>query len=282
MKSFYIFKIGIIVLVITFFILSNLTPLSKETKNFFYLISSPFQKWLWKTGSKISTFFEGISEIKNLKSENEELKLKIQELISEKAALIEIKKENEILREALNLGLEKEFELNLAEIIAKDVPQDYLIINKGSKDGLKIGLPVITQQRVLVGKIGEVYDNFSKIQLITSKDSSFDAKIVEKDSNPPTALPSEAQAPIYGLAKGKGSFKLSLDFVPKEKEIKTADIVVTAVLGGIFPQGLLVGEIQSIKKSDIAPFQTAEVRPAFEVKDLDFLFIIKNFESFEK
>lgn len=268
MKSFYILKIGIIVLIIAFFIFSNLTPLSKEIKNFFYLLFSPFQKWLWKTGSKLSNFFEGISEIKNLKSKNEELKLKIQELISEKASLIELKKENEILREALNLGLEKEFELSLAEIIAKDISQDYLIIDKGSKAGLKIGLPVITQQKVLVGKIGEVYDNFSKVQLLTSKDSSFDVKIIEND--------------IYGLAKGKGNFKLSLDFIPKEKEIKIADIVVTAILGGIFPQDLLVGEIQSIKKTDITPFQTVEVKPAFNIKDLDSLFVIKNFESFEK
>lgn len=268
-------------MIISFFVFSNLTFFSKKIKNFFYLISSPFQKWLWETGSKISNFFEWILKIKNLKKENEELKLKVQELLTEKAALIEIKKENETLREALNLGLEKDFELNLVRVIAKDASKDYLVINKGLKDGLKIGLPVITQQKVLVGKIGEVYDNFSKVQLITSKDSSFDVKIIEKESNQ-SATSSDSQVTIYGLAKGKGSFKISLEFIPKEKEIKTNDIVVTAVLGGVFPPDLLVGEIQSIKKSDITSFQTAEVKPSFLIQDLDSLFVIKNFEGFKK
>lgn len=261
MKSSYPFKIGIIILIIAFFILSNSTPFSKEIKNFFYFISSPIQRWLWSAGLKLSDFFATISEIKTLKKENEELKLKIQNLISENSSLKELKKENEILRTALNLGLEKEFELKMARVIGKEISQDYLIIDKGEKDGLEKGLAVITQQKALVGKIGDVYNNFSSVQLLTSKNNSFDVKMSEKE--------------IYGLAKGKGNFKLSLDLIPKEKEIEVGDRLVTSAGGGIFPNGLLVGEISRVKKSDIEPFQEIEIKPTFDVKDLDLLFIIK-------
>ncbi|MFQ6049824.1 MAG: rod shape-determining protein MreC [Candidatus Paceibacterales bacterium] len=258
-------KIGAIVfLMIAFFVLLNLTSFSKKVKNFFYLISEPIQKWLWKIGMGVSDFFEAISEMKNLKKENEELKSKIQELLAENTALKELKEENEILREALNLGLGEEFVLNLSQVIGKEISKDSLIINRGSVDGITIGLPVITQQKALVGKISEVYENFSKVQLLTLKDNSFDVKISEKE--------------IYGLAKGKGNFKLSLELIPREKEIKIGDKIITVALGGNFPLGLLIGEAQKIKKSDIEPFQTAEIKPAFEIGDLDYLFIITNFK----
>ena len=119
----------ILVLLVIFFIVLNLTGFSKEIKNFFYLISSPIQKTFWKTGDNISDFFGGIFENKNLKNENEELKLKIQGLEAENIFLEELKKENETLRTALGIGLEKDFKLILAEVIGKDLTEDTLEIN---------------------------------------------------------------------------------------------------------------------------------------------------------
>jgi len=257
-------KIGlIIVLLIALFIIVNLTSFSKEIKNFFYLISSPIQKTLWRAGDNLSDFFEAISEIEKLKKENEELLLKNQELGAENARLKELKKENEVLREALEIGLEKEFKLLLAEVIGKDISQDVLLINKGSKDGILKDFPVITQQKALIGRCGEVYENFSKVILISNKESSFDAKISDSD--------------IQGLVKGRGNLKLFLDLIPREKEINEGALVVSTCLGGIFPQGLLVGEIKEVLKSDVQPWQQAEIKPTFDINKLETLFILINF-----
>ena len=217
-------KIGIIiVLLIAFFAVLNLTAINKEVKNLFYLISSPIQKTLWGAGDRASDFFETISEIKNFKKEadelsfidtlrcarvNEELKLKIEALLAENAELKGLKKENETLRIALGLGLEKEFKLLLAEVIGKDISQDTLLINRGLKDGISKSLPVINQQKALVGKIGEVYSNYSKVILISNKESSFDAKIPESD--------------IQGVAMGKENGKLFLTSFPRKKKLKKA------------------------------------------------------------
>jgi len=280
MKLNYRFKIGIIsALIVVFFLVLNLTPAGKEVRNFFYLISAPIQKSLWRLGERVSDFFETISEIKNLKKENRELKLKIQELLAENAKLKELKKENEILREALGIGLEKEFKLSLAEVIGKDISQDSLIINKGSEDGISKGLPVITQQKVLLGKISQVYKNFSKVMLISNKNSTFSARF--QDSEPPAILPSaeggRAPKDIEGIVKGKGNLQLFLDLIPQNAEIREGDDIVTISLGGIFPEGLLVGEIKEVKKSDIEPFQQAEISPFFDIKAIESLFIIISF-----
>lgn len=281
MKPPLSFKIGIIsVLLVALFAVLNLTGFSKEIKNFFYLISSPIQKIFWEVGERTSNFFEGISETKNIKKENEDLKLKIQELEVEIASLKETKKENEFLRKALEIDLKKDFNLVLAEVIGEDLSGDILIINKGSRDGISKDFPVITEQKVLVGKISQTYDNFSKVMLITNKESAFNGKIEEKDYNPPTTSsqpPGGDWAPIEGVVKGGGNFKLYFELLPKDKEIKEGESVITSSLGGIFPKGLLVGKIKEVKKSDVEPFQQAEILPIFDIKELKNLLIITNF-----
>jgi len=254
-----------IIIIIGLLLIFSLNFFQKEVKSFFYFISSPIQKTLWRAGDRVSDFFELITEIKNLKREKEELKLKIQELIAQNLSLKELEKENKVLRESLEIGLEKEFKLSLAEVVSKDISQDSILINKGSKDGIANNSPVITQQKTLVGKIGEVYENFSRVILISNKESSFDAKISDPEND------------ISGVVNGKGNLQLFLDFVPQEKEIKEGDFIVTTSLGGIFPKGLLVGQIGKVLRSDIEPFQQAKIRPAFDIRELETVFIITDF-----
>jgi len=241
-------------------VIMTLNFFQNPVRNFFYLVSAPIHKTLWGAGERVSDFFETIAEFKNLKKENEDLKLKINSLLAENAQLIELKNENKILKTALNLGLQEEFKLTLAQVIGKDISQDSLLINKGAKDGLTKNLPVITEQKNLVGRISEVYNDFSKVMLISSKDSSFNAKVSEQE--------------IFGVVKGKGGLDLFIDRVPQDKELKVGDILVTSVLGGIFPKGLLVGEIREIKKSDLEPFQQAEISSFFDIGKLGNLFVI--------
>lgn len=256
-------KTKILIIILGISLILSLNFFQKEVKSFFYLISSPIQKSLWRAGDRTSDFFETIAKIKNLKKENEELKLKIQELLSKNSSLKELKKENEILREALGIGLQEEFQLTFAEVTSKDVSQDSILINRGLKDRISEGMPVITQQKALVGKISEVYENFSRIILISNKESSFDAKVADSD--------------IPVLIKGKGSLKILLDFVPQDKNIEEGNLIITTSLGGIYPKGLLIGLITEVKKGDIKPFQQAEVSPFFNISNLENLFIITNF-----
>ena len=235
----------------------------KGVKNFFYKISEPVQKVFWQSGKRVSDFFETISEIKNLKKENEEFKLKNQELLAQIALLKELKKENERLREALDINLGKEFALSLAQVIGKDISQDFILINKGADDGISENLPVITQQKILLGKINEVYKNYSKVMLISNKESSFDGQIIEKET--------------LGQVLGKGNFKVLFDLILPEQEITEEDLVETSALGGTFPKGLLVGQIREVKRSDVQPFYQAEISPFFDLGKLEMVFIISNF-----
>ncbi len=255
-------KNKILIIVVAILFILSLNFFQKPVKNFFYLASSPVQKFFCRIGENISKFSEKIRKIEELKEESEELKLRNQELLAEIVSLKELKTENKILRQALGLGLQKEFKLALAEVIGKEILEDSILINKGKKDGIAKDMPVITCQKFLIGKISEVYKDFSRVMLISSKEACFDVQIYQKD--------------IKGVVKGKGSLNFFLDLIPQDKEISNEDIVITSAFGGVFPKNLLVGKIKRIKISDIEPFQQAEISPFFDIKELESVFIITN------
>jgi len=244
-------------------ILLSLNFYQGGTRNFFYSLSEPIQKVLWKTSQKTSDLFGIIFKIKDLKKEADNLKLENQKLLAEIANLKEVKKESESLREALEIGLQEEFNLSLAEIIGKDINDDSILINKGAKDGILKGLPVITESKVLLGKISEVSQDFSKVMLISSKKSSLDAKVQDKE--------------IQGIVEGKGNLSLSLRLLPQEKGIEEEDLIVTTSLGGIFPKGLLIGRVKEMERNDIRPIQEAKLLPFFDLTQLETVFIISSF-----
>ena len=246
--------VGVVTVVLAIVLLN---VFQKEVKGFFYYISSPVQKIFWGAGEGSADFLEGIIRTGNLKNKLNELTLKNQELIAKIISSEALEKENEVLREALGIGLQKEFKLALSQVIGKDISQDFILIDKGVRDGLLKDMPIITEQNVLVGRVSEVYDRFSKVMLISHKDSSLDAG--------------------FGIVRGRGNFNLLFDLIPREQEIFQGDIVVTSGLGNDFPKGLLVGQIKEVKKSDVEPFQQAEIEPAFNISQLKKVFIILDF-----
>lgn len=245
-------KRTVIIVIIGLLLVLSLNFFQKEVRGFFYSISVSVQKSLWKKGSDSSIFFGAIFEAKNLKQENENLKLKIQELLSEQVSLKEAEEENKILRDALNLGLQDEFKLELAEIIGKDVNQDSILIDKGLKDGISKGFAVITSQKVLMGTTAEVYQNYSRVLLISDKKTSLEVQISGTNTS--------------GLVKGLGGFRVLLDLVPKENEIKEGDLVVS--------KGFLIGLVRRVEKIDVNPFQQAEISPLFDISKSDKVFIV--------
>ncbi len=256
-------KIKLLLIFLGILIILSLSFYQSKTKNFFYSISEPIQRVLWRKGNNTSDFFEGIFGAKDLKRENEELRKYNQELLTEIISLRELRKENETLREALDIELQEDFKLSLADLISKDVSQDFILINKGLEDGLAEGMPVITEQKILLGRISKADKNFSRVILISNPESSFPAQVQEEG--------------ITGIVKGKGSFQISLEKIPRDKEIKEGDVVITTSLGGIFPKELLIGEVKKVQKSDIEPFQKVEASPFFSIEELETIFVIISF-----
>lgn len=254
-------KIFILIVLIAAVLFLNF--FQKETKGFFYTLSSPLQISFRAAGDKISGFFGALANLDELKKTSDESQRIAQELLVEKAASAELKKENETLREALQIGLQKDFRLALVEMTGKDIGQESILINQGAKNGLALGMPVVTEERVLLGRISEVFDSFSRVTLISSKDSVFDAKVAGTDT--------------AGVARGKGSESIEFDLVPQEKVLQENDMVVSSSLGGVYPEGLLAGTVKKVSKNDVSPFYRAEIAPLFNLQNSNIVFVILDF-----
>lgn len=253
----WIFVIIVILVTLNFF--------QKEIKNFFYWFSSPIQEKLWVTGDKTSNFFEGIIKISFLKKELDLLNQEKQNFAVKISQLEKLKEENEVLRGALGINLEEKLDLSFASIVSKSPSEDLIFINKGSVDGLSEGMPVITEQKILIGRLTHIYKNYSAVSLASKKGFSFDVRIQgEKD--------------VTAIAKGDGRLDIFLELIPREENVKKEDIVFTSSLGGAFPGSILVGKIKEIIKKDAESFQKAKVETAFNLEELNYLFIITNFE----
>lgn len=238
----------------------NFTQLGPTVKNFVYGAAQPLHKMTWGLGAKISGGLQNIASIKNAIKENQDLRARIDGLLADNSQIAELTKENETLKEALGLGLDKEYDLRMAETIGMDMMADSLVIDKGAADMIETGFPVVTSNKVVIGRISKVYENFSKVDLITGKDITFDVNVSGNATN--------------GLAKGLGGFGLMLDLIPKEIGIEQGAPVSTSALGGIFPEGFLVGTIDQVNKNDVETFQTAIIKPAFEIGKVREIFIV--------
>jgi len=253
--------IGIVIVVL---LIIALNFFNRGIKNFFYTISTPIQKFFQQTADNVADFFGG-----SLRKEILELRLQNQELLNQLSLLEDLKKENQNLREALEINLQEDFQMTFAKIISKDISEDSLLIDKGFADGISKDMPVINQQKVIFGKISEVYKNFSRVELVTEKNFTFDAKVqnVSIDGKE-----------VYGVVRGEGNLNFYFDLISKEAIVKEGDVLVTSGLGGVFPENLLIGRIRAVKKEDTKPFQTAEVIPFFDLQEADNLFVITNFK----
>ncbi len=232
-----------------------------ETKSFFYEISYPVQKNFWEAGVRAFSYFSSLGQSYFLKEENRILESRILDLLEENMRLKEFVGENQALRQALNLGLEKDFNLKLAELTGKASQGDSIFINKGSSSGLSEGMPLLSVEGILAGVITEVYNDFSRASLITNEDVSFNARVEGKED-------------IQGLVKGKGGMEMVFDLIPRTSDLKEGDMVLSTGLEGIFPPGIMVGQVKEIEADDAAPFKRAVLEPYFDLESLEWLFII--------
>jgi rod shape-determining protein MreC len=126
-----------------------------------------------------------------------------------------------------------------------------VIVDKGSNDGVESGQAVIDAVG-LFGQVVEVGRYTSRILLVADKDH---AVPVEVNRNG-----------VRSIASGSGRLdRLELEFVPVTTDIRQGDLLVTSGLGGRFPRGYPVGEVETVSIDANASFAVVTVRPAAQL-----------------
>ena len=218
-------------------------------------IAAPFNA-IGNAAANASASSETLSE---LREENERL-------TAEVAELTEAQHTADRLEGLMNLQSEYQLNSTAARIIGStgDAWSNTVTIDKGSKDGMEIGMPVCGSGGV-IGQIIEVSSTTSTVRLITDEQSGISAMVQS----------SRAQGMLQGQADGS----LRLNYIVADSEVSAGDIIITSGLGGSFPKGLPLGTVASVERSANDVYYTIVVRAVSTAENNEEVLVVTSIED---
>ena len=263
------------VVAFTAFTLFCIISLSVQSSTFTWSISgigsavvTPFQKMYYGVQDGVSRIWAGFTELSEVREELKETRKKLQEYEAKSGQAAELREENNRLRRLLGLKEQVIFDSIPATVISKD-PDNWfrtIIINRGSDEGIKVNMPVIAYkngQKAVVGKISEVRGSISRIQPIISSDIKVGVKFY--DTNFPGLL--------YGYSSN--SNYCVMDYISRSAQIKKGNMIITSGQGGVFPAGIIIGNVIQAIVLESSAYQRAVVRPYIDYNLIEEVFVIK-------
>ncbi len=251
-------SIGIVILALSGF----LTPLTRAVVS--PLIS--VQTWISSRFQALQTLVSSPRDVTVLTQRNAELEAEVANMQTQIIELQQQLTEYQILSALLDFARTyPEFEYTGASVIGRDPSPfvKYIHINRGSDDGIRRGMPVVTQQG-LVGRIAQTTASAALVQLITDAGTTINVRLE----------PERVEGQISGSITGD----VSLDYIPQEATVEPGDLVVTSGLGGNFPPNILIGQITSVRSQDFDLFQSASIQPVVDFVKLEIVLVITNFQ----
>ena len=222
---------------------------------------SPAQKAATFVIKTVTGVFQQYVFLIHVQKENGLIRKRVAELEEENHQMKEMLLANERLRKLLQFRERMSTSMIAAEVIGQDPTSWFksLTLNKGQREGVQKGMAVILPEGV-VGQILKAAPHYSTVLLITDYNSAIDA-IVQR---------TRAKA----IVEGKEENRCEMKYLLRTEEVVVGDLVVTSGLGGIFPKGLMVGEIRKVEKKSHGVFQYAELAPSVDLTKLEEVFII--------
>jgi rod shape-determining protein MreC len=223
------------------------------------------QTWINSRFLGFQDFVTAPRDIVTLRARNAELEAQVSQL---QAQLIELQQrvnETEILAALVDFSrTNPESTYKAASVIGRDPSPflHYIIINRGSNDGIRRGMPVVTNQG-LVGRVDAVIADAARVQLISDPASAVNVYLQTADTN----------AVLYGSVTGD----VFLDLISQDATVEAGDLILTSGLGGGYPADLIIGQVITVRALEFELFQQATVQPAVDFSRLEIVLVITNF-----
>ena len=193
-----------------------------------FVVSVP-EKQIQKASLNIKNHFLMYDEYKNLKEDNKKL-------IGKQYNQDYLKIENERLKKIIDEYIIDSDKLVAKVLLDKNSPfLKSIILNKGSKENIKLGMAVLDEQ-YLVGKIVEVNYLTSRALLISDLNSKIPV-IIEPNS-------------ILSILSGSGKEFGKLEYIKDDSEIDLNSIIYTSGSGGLFKSGIPIGKVKYYKDTN--------------------------------
>lgn len=216
--------------------------------------------------------FTNIKDFRNTYEENQVLKEQLSQYRSLIYEVQEVNKENEELRDVLDLMESdsiRSHEAIQAIVIARS-PERWLeqvTINKGKNHGVKANMLVMTADG-MIGKVQSANEHTARVKLLTGFDQfNRISAMVSRDKG----------RNIFGMIEGFDEETNSLLFriiEESEQDIEEDDLVVSSGMGGVFPAGVPIGTVKEVTSDQYGLTQIALVEPSSDMYDINHVIVL--------
>ena len=234
-------------------------------------VTLPFRYVGLKFNEAIEGFSKYFQSIDKLNEENSSLRDEIIELESQLADMEVTKDENERLRQYIDVKKAyPDFSFTDALIVGKEAENysTFLTLDRGSGDGIKVGMPVIVKSG-LVGSVCEVGYSWCRVRVITEASSNVGAYVDRSGE--------------IGIVSGDISLKdtgtCKLTYLAEDADVEVGDLIYTSGEGSVYPRGLLVGRVSEVGIDEYLRKKTAVVECSVNFELLRYVMIVTDFET---
>ena len=230
------------------------------------LVLSPFQSAFGWVSGELRGITDSIWDVVTVHEQNKMLRNEVAQLRVQNLQASEYAAENARLRALLDYKqAASQFDLVAARVIGRESAtwSSMIVINRGTMDGIQNNMPVVTEKG-LVGHVVEAGPNSSKVQLILDPRSSVGTLIQRPDSR------------VAGIVEGDmdNPTMPRMVNIPKNADVDEGDMIVTSGFGGIYPKGLAVGIVSSLKNDAGGLLKIAVLEPAVDFQRLEDVMVI--------
>ena len=227
---------------------------------------APFKAGANALTNQAEQFYSYMFRYEALAAENEALKAQIAEMEDEARQADSYQRENERLREALDLTTSREdFALVDAYIISWSSNDwtNTFTINRGADSGIEAGMCAITANGEVVGLVTEAGPNYATVKTVLDSSLEISATIASSGYNGMV---------VGGYEDGRKDL-LRMDYLPSSAVIRNNDQVVTSG-STIYPRNLILGYVIDAGFDDTGVAKFAVLEPAADIGSLEQVFII--------
>jgi rod shape-determining protein MreC len=196
-----------------------------------------------------------------VRQDNERLRRRVLELEQQAAQLAEVEETDRRLGELLNFRSTLSGNMQVAQIIGRDPLPWFgtVTINRGEADGVHKNMAVLSPFGV-VGQTMATSAHAARILLITDHNSGIDA-IVQR---------SRARGIVEGALDGGCVMK----YLQRGDDVDEGDRIVTSGLDGIFPKGIIIGEVTHVTRGNRGLMQVADIKPSVPLDRIEEVLVV--------
>lgn len=263
-------KKTVVIIGVFFLIIANILILSVVGQRyptsgpggFTISLLAPFQEAVASSSQFIKGIWRHYFDLVAVSEENDRLQRQLARAQEMKNAWVEARLANDRLRRLMDIERDYAQEVVYAEVVGRDPTAWFktVIINKGAKDQVAVGMPVAVPEGV-VGQVVDVSGRYAKVLLLVDQNSAVDAMVQRTRAR--------------GLLKGEYADQCRLEYVLRKEEVQVGDVVVTSGLDNVFPKGLRIGEIKDVSGETNEMFYSISVAPYVDFEKLEELLVMQ-------